>query len=185
MRYEPPYLEIFLTKLAFLVFGKGVYKEYADRLPLRENDTVLDFGSGLGTVASYVIKQLPRGHLTCADISTRWLAVCRKTLRSHPEVAFFHGAIYTLSLSKESFNLIYCHLVLHDIPNDELAKVLPTLIELLKPGGFLGFREPLEDTKKLSLIQCLVEQNGLSKTDSRITDAPLIGNTLESIYTKI
>jgi ubiquinone/menaquinone biosynthesis C-methylase UbiE len=185
MKYEPPNFEIFLTRLTFCFFGKAVYKEYADRLPLSGDETVLDFGSGMGTVAYYAAKRLPRGHLTCADISTRWLAACRKTLRRCPGISFYQGDLYTLPLPNASFDLINCHFVLHDIPDGELTKILPVLAELLKTKGLLAFREPLEETKKLSNIQCLIEQNGLSKKDSRVTDAPFMGNTLESIYIKL
>lgn len=185
MKYEPPNLEIFLTWLAFRFFGKAVYKDYADRLPLHGAETVLDFGSGMGTVAYYAVRRLPRGHLSCADISTRWLAACRKTLHRCSGVSFLQGDLYTLQLPKATFDLIYCHFVLHEIPDGELAKVLPALVELLKPKGLLAFREPLQETKKLGSIQCLIEQNGLSKKDSRVTDAPLMGNTLENIYIKL
>lgn len=34
MKYEPTCLEIFLTRFAFLLCGKSVYKAFADWLPL-------------------------------------------------------------------------------------------------------------------------------------------------------
>lgn len=184
MSYEPPYLEIFLTRLAFLFYGKRVYKTYADRLPLRGDEAVLDFGSGLGTVAHYIALRLSQGRLTCVDISAKWLSACRKTLQRYPDVLFHRGEVYALPLSRESFDLIYCHFVLHDIPDNELERVLPALASLLKAGGILAFREPLKEREKLSLIQRQAERGGLSRRDSRVTDAPLMGNTLECIYIK-
>jgi SAM-dependent methyltransferase len=184
---EPSVGEVFLTSFAFRLFGKAVYKGYADRLPLSGNEKVLDFGSGMGTVAYYVAQRLTpgHGHLTCVDISKRWLAACRKTLRRFPGVCFLYGDVYNLPLSKESFDLIYCHFVLHDISNSELEKVLPALAGLLKSNGMLAFREPLKETNKLRIVQRLLEcQKGLSKTENRITDVPYMGNTLESIYIK-
>jgi ubiquinone/menaquinone biosynthesis C-methylase UbiE len=106
-------------------------------------------------------------------------------MRRCTNASFYQGNLYSLPFPKESFDFIYCHFVLHDIPDSELTKVLPVLAELLKPKGMLAFREPLQETKKLSLIQILIEQTGLSKKDSRVTDAPLIGNTLENIYIKL
>ena len=81
MKYEPTYPEIFLTRIALLLYGKPVYKAFADRLPLDGGEQVLDFGCGMGTVALYVAKKLPHGQLFCVDISERWLKACRKTLR--------------------------------------------------------------------------------------------------------
>ena len=54
----------------------------------------------------------------------------------------------------------------------------------LKPGGVLVFREPLKQTDKISVIKRLIEGNRLFLKDSRITDIPLLGNALESVYIK-
>ena len=56
MKYEPTYLEMFLTKLAFVFCGKSVYRSFADSLPLEGGERVLDFGCGMGTVAYHVAK---------------------------------------------------------------------------------------------------------------------------------
>jgi ubiquinone/menaquinone biosynthesis C-methylase UbiE len=182
MNHEPSQLEIYLTKLAFLVCGKSVYKTFADRLPLGGGEQVLDFGCGMGTVAYYVAKKLPRGHLTCLDISERWLNACRKTLRKFKNITFMHSD--ASALGKESFDTVYCHFVLHDIPDSELEGVIPALAKSLKPDGALVFREPLLEAKKLNIIKRLLQQNGLTPKDSRVVDIPLMGNALESIYIK-
>lgn len=185
MNNKPSYLEIFLTRLAFRFFGKSVYKRFADRLPLDGDEYVLDFGSGMGTVAFYLVKRLPRIRLFCTDISARWLAACCRTMSRSPGVSYLLGDIYNLPLAKGSFDLIYCHFVLHDIPESELTKVVPALVQLLKAEGLLVFREPLSKMERLGIIQNLLEQNGLAKKSSRITDTTIIGNTLESTYIKL
>jgi len=182
MKSEPARLEIFLTRLAFLLCGKSVYKSFADSLPVAVGERVLDFGCGMGTVAYYVAQKLPHGSLTCLDISERWLKACRKTLRNFRNIDYLHGE--SVALPGESFDLAYCHFVLHDIPESELASVIPALARSLKPGGVLVFREPLEQIKQLNLIKRLAEQNRLLLKDSRITDIPLMGNALESVYIK-
>ncbi len=184
MRHEPAFLEMFLTRLAFVLGGRSVYKAFADRLPLAGGEQALDFGCGLGTVAYYAAERLPQGHLTCLDISERWLKACRKTLGKYNNVSFRHSAPGHPLLAEESFNLVYCHFVLHDIPQGELEEVLPALARSLKSNGALVFREPLNELAKLSLIKSLAEQNGLALQDSRVTDVPLLGNALESVYIK-
>jgi ubiquinone/menaquinone biosynthesis C-methylase UbiE len=182
MKHEPARLEIFLTKLAFLIYGKSVYKVFADRLPLQGEEQVLDFGCGMGTVAYYAEKKLSHGHLTCLDISEGWLKACRKTLRDCRDVAFLHSE--ASALAKDRFHVIYCHFVLHGILESDLEKVVPALVNSLKSGGVLIFREPLNEAEKLNLVKRLIEQNGVSLKDSRITDVPLMGNALESTYIK-
>jgi cyclopropane fatty-acyl-phospholipid synthase-like methyltransferase len=84
MKHEPSRFEMFLTRLAFLFYGKSVYKIFADRLPLNGNERVLDFGCGMGTVAHYTARRLTHGHITCLDISERWL----KNLPKNPARVF-------------------------------------------------------------------------------------------------
>ena len=105
-----------------------------------------------------------------------------KPLRSYGNITFLQSE--SLALSKDSFDVAYCHFVLHDISEDELERVIPALAKSLKSDGVLAFREPLNQAEKLSVIKRQIEQNGLSLKDSRVTDIPLMGNALESIYTK-
>ena len=182
MIHEPTHLEMFLTRLPFLLYGKSVYKVFADRLPLEGSEQVLDFGCGMGTIAYYAAKRLPRGQLTCLDISERWLTACRRTLRGYRNISFLHSE--TPALFQDNFDVVYCHFVLHDISASELEQVVAALIKSLKPGGVFVFREPLNEAEKLSVIKRLTEQSGLLLKGSRITDVPLMGNALESVYTK-
>jgi len=182
MKHEPTFLEIFLTRIAFLLFGNSVYKTFADRLPLEGGERVLDYGCGMGTVAYYAAKKLPRGHLICLDISGRWLNACRKTLHCFQNIIFMQCE--SPELENESIDVAYCHFVLHDISENELERVITALAKSLKPGGTFIFREPLNETEKISIIKRLIEQNRLSLKDSRITDIPLMGNAIESVYIK-
>lgn len=182
MQHEPTRLEVFLNKLAFLLYGKSVYKAFADSLLLKGDERVLDFGCGMGTVAYYVSKRLTNGKLTCMDVSERWLNACRKNLRRCENVDFLHKEASVLS--ECSFDVVYCHFVLHDISEDDLKRVVPALVKSLRSGGRLIFREPLNEHEKLEIIRGLINQNGLLLKESRITDLPLMGNTLESVYIK-
>lgn len=184
MQHEPVDIEMLLTRLAFLICGRSVYKAFADRLPLDGEEHVLDFGCGMGTVAYYAAKRLTRGHLTCLDISARWLHACRKTLRKYGNVSFLLSGPDSPALAAYSFNVVYCHFVLHDVPASALKKVIPALAGTLRSGGVFVWREPLHKTEKLSLIKELAALSGLSLKQSRITDIPLMGNALESIYLK-
>lgn len=182
MKHEPTYLEIFLAKLVFIFYGRFIYQSFADSLPLDGGEQVLDFGCGMGTVAYHVAKKLPNGKLTCLDISEQWLKVCRKTLRRFRNIIFLKWELQVLE--SECYDVVYCHFVLHDIQDCELEKVITLLARSLKSGGTLVFREPLSNTKKIKVIRRLIERNALFLKNSRITDIPVVGNTLESVYVK-
>lgn len=180
MKCEPSLLEILMTRLSFLLYGKSVYRAFADRLPLNGEEQVLDFGCGMGTVAYYVARRLPKGYLTCMDISRRWMNACRRTLRNYMNISIRKWE--SSEIANESFDVVYCHFVLHDIPESELKVVISALVKSLKTGGVLVFRELLSDRDKIMCIKRLLEQNRLCHKESRITDIPLLGNALESVY---
>ena len=182
MTCEPTRLEMLLTRIAFFLGGKSVYQDFSDRLPLQGAEKVLDFGCGMGTVAYYAAKRLPQGHLVCLDISQKWLSACRRILRGLNNVSFL-GAEAT-ELPQDSFDVIYCHFVLHDISPNDLAIVIPQLAKSLKPGGIFVIREPLNEAEALRAIKRLTEHTRLILKTSRITHVPLMGNALESIYAK-
>ena len=139
----------------------------------------------MGTVAYYAAKRLTHGHLICLDLSERWLNVCRKTLQCYEDVTILHAEGPSIPpLSEDSFDIIYCHFVLHDISESDLETIFPALVKTLKSGGFLIFREPLKEVEKLRLIKRLVTKNGLSHNESRIIDIPIMGSALESVYMK-
>lgn len=181
---EPSACELVLTRLAFAFYGKSVYQDFADRLPIKCDDCVLDFGCGMGTVAYYVAKRVKQGQLVCADISQRWLRACKRTLRRFDNVLFQMLGAEHFALP-DGFDVIYIHFVLHDIAEHELSRVIPALVSCLKYGGRLAFREPLAEADKLCLIKRLIEQNGMILQHSRVTDVPYMGNALESTYMKI
>lgn len=182
MKNEPSHFEIFLMRLAFFLNGRSVYQTFADRLPLSGKEQVLDFRCGMGRVAYYVVQKLPYGQLTCLDPSERWLNACRKTLRNYKNINYVQGEFP--DYSNECFDVVYCHFVLHDISDRELEKAIPALAMVLKSGGLFFFREPLCEMKKINLIKGLAEMNRLILKDSRITDIPLMGNSLENLYMK-
>jgi ubiquinone/menaquinone biosynthesis C-methylase UbiE len=182
MRREATFGEIFLSRLAFMFYGKKIYKDFADRLPIEGGERALDFGSGSGGAAYYVLKRLRSGRLTCLDISKNWLKACRRTLRKFTNVDFLYGG--AADLKQNGYDLIFCHFVLHDIPDGELETVIPNLVNALKPSGYLVFKEPFKDVGKLKTIRMLIEGRGLSPVSSRIADVPPAGSALESIYVK-
>ena len=81
MSYEPSKLEICLT-LGIGAIIAPFYRSYVETLPLQDNEKVLDFGSGSGILSRHIASHLERGggHLTCVDISSRWMKVARYTL---------------------------------------------------------------------------------------------------------
>ncbi len=108
MNHEPGIIEIFLTVASGMLF-RGMYREYVDRLGLKGSEHVLDFGSGSGNPARFIAPRLAHGggHLTCVDISKKWMEVARKRLGKYPNVEFKLGDIAALDIPNASYDIVF------------------------------------------------------------------------------
>ena len=183
MQHEPSKREVALTKFFLHTPARSIYRSFADSIPLQGNESVLDFGSGYGTVAKWIAPRLRSGQLTCADISSLWQAECRKHLAKFENISYFNDDIYQLDAS-EQFDIIYAHFVLHDLPYPELETVIPHLVQLLKRGGTLVIREPISDPKKFQTICELLLQQKLRLLQTRQHFIPLMGKSFDILYQK-
>jgi ubiquinone/menaquinone biosynthesis C-methylase UbiE len=184
MGYEPSNLEIWLTqRIGGLI--APLYRSYVNDLPLHENENVLDFGSGSGILSRHVAARLSRGggHLTCVDISARWMKVIRRTLRRCSNVSYRLGHITRVDLPDDAFDALVIHFVLHDIPATERPLVLQTLAHKLKPGGRLFLREPQGHGLGQEELQSLTAAVGLTAVSFQARKAWL-GPVFDGWYTR-
>lgn len=177
-------LEIFITWIAIRVAGTSVYKKFADSLGLHGQEQVLDFGCGLGTVARYTAPQILGGRLVCADISRQRLKQCKKIVKKFGNVECTDLSTNDNPFQEESFDVIYCHFVLHEIEDIELKNTLERMFRWLKTQGKLVFREPAKDSARLRHIDITLQGIGFVRDSTLITDIPLMGNAIEGRYTK-
>lgn len=184
MSYEPSTTEIRLTLGAGVIIAP-LYHRYVLSLPLQGSETVLDFGSGSGILSRHLADRLAKGggHLTCVDISSRWMAVIRKTLRRFTNVSYRLGHISQVDLPDASFDAVLIHYVLHDIPAGERALVLHTLARKLKPGGRLLLREPQDHGLAARELHNLTAAAGL-KTDRLEARNVWLGPVFDACFTR-
>jgi ubiquinone/menaquinone biosynthesis C-methylase UbiE len=183
--HEPSILEIWITLLVGHLLGGRFYRPYVEGLGLRGDERVLDFGTGAGTPARYLAARLPRagGHLTCLDVSQRWQAVARRRLRRFDHVDFVLGDVRAASLEEASFDLVFIHFVLHEIPASERPGTVRRLSELLAGDGRLAIREPLNFISR-DEIRRLMAASGLVEKAGRQTEVRTQGQVYEGVYTK-
>ena len=181
--HEPGKLEIWITLLAGRLLGGRFYEPYVEGLGLRGDERVLDFGTGAGTPARYLAARLQRagGHLTCLDVSQRWQAVARRRLRRFEHVDFVLGDVRTAPLDGASFDLVFIHFVLHEIPASERPATVRRLAELLAEGGRLAIREPLNFISR-DEIRRLMAAGGLIEVVGRQTEVRTQGQVYEGVY---
>lgn len=178
------FLEILITKFAMWVVGHSVYQRFAQKLGLKGQETVLDFGCGLGTVASYVAPMVSQGRLVCADISKNRLERCKKRLKHFRHVEHKNLQTDPSPFQAKSFDVIYCHFVLHELTEGQLQATLRQMHHWLKDYGKLYFREPIGDGTLHRIIDTALSESGFEKESSTITDIPIMGNAMEGSYSK-
>lgn len=101
---------------------------------------VLDIATGTGTIAFYAADLVgPLGAVTAIDISQGMLAKCREKLvdSDFKNLTFEYGDAENLKFKPNSFDRIYCSSAFFWMSHPQA--VLRHWIELLKPGGVVGF----------------------------------------------
>jgi SAM-dependent methyltransferase len=118
------------------LYGEGTRRVLLEA-GLRRGMRVADLGCGVGTVTALLADLVgPGGHAVGIDASAAQLAQARVLLCPRgTNTSFVEASATATGLPRESFNLVYCRLLLIHLPNPEEA--LREMRALLKPGGIL------------------------------------------------
>lgn len=130
----------------------------------------MDFGSGSGAGSKHLAKliQNKEGSLTCLDTSIYWTSVAKRRLRHYKNIAFYTDPITQLHLPDDSFDIIYIHYTLHDVPQVQRTSIISEFHGLIKPSGRLCIKEPQRANDGMSVqeIEELMFQNEFKLTFS-------------------
>ncbi len=150
--------------------GSYRYKKYIKTLPLKPDDTVIDFGCGGGALSQHIAKRLPQGRLICIDTSKFWLERAKKRMQKATNVEFVCKRIEDTDIT--DVDAISIHFVLHDIPENERQNIITLLSEKLRVGGHIFIREPTRADHGMESeeIKHYMESAGL-KTESEYNDS--------------
>lgn len=110
-------------------------------LDLRAGHRVLDLATGVGAMATRLLRRFPGIELTGVDLSRNQLAAARA---HHPEVNVLRGDATRLPFADQTFDRVHCSWLLEHVP-DPVA-VLRDVRRVLKPGGSCHFVEVQNST---------------------------------------
>jgi len=147
-----------------------IYTKYIKTLGLSGKENILDFGSGSGAGSKHLAKLIQEkdGALTCLDTSSYWTSIAKRRLRHYKNITFYTDPITKLPLSDNSFDIIYIHYTLHDVPQAQRAGIITEFKRIIKPSGRLCIKEPqrANDGMPVAEIEELMSKNGFIKTCS-------------------
>nr|MDO8108697.1 class I SAM-dependent methyltransferase [Candidatus Sigynarchaeota archaeon] len=104
---------------------------------LKAGEKVLDIGCGTGLLALTAKKKVgEQGTVIGIDPSTEMLAHARDRATDQKlNVQFEEGAIQQLRFEDNSFDAVFCSLVMHHIPEAARDRGIQEIFRVLKPGG--------------------------------------------------
>lgn len=183
--YEPSPLEVKLTLLLGNTLARPFYTSDIRWLGLRGDERVLDFGAGSGVCSQHLARHLLRGngHLTCIDVSRVWHQVIQETLRTYPNVDYACGDIAVLDIPDATYDAVFVHFVLHDIPTVKRPGTVKHLSRKLAAHGKLFIREPIQSLPREETLR-LMQQSGLGEISSSLSQLPLMGATYEGVFAR-
>lgn len=128
--------------------GKVSYLESSERrkefspeqllnmIPIKETDTILDFGAGTGYFSIPVAKRI-KGNVYAMDIDAAMLEIIKEKALEEQlmNIVPVQGSMEALPLPDGSIDMIIASLVLHEI--QPLARLLQQMKNILKNEGYL------------------------------------------------
>lgn len=168
------------------IMARTYYRYYVEGLDFKGDERVLEYGSGSGAMSQYLAKALPNGHLTCVDISRVWMGYMKKVARKYPNIDLMQGDIADLAIPAESYDIVYIHYMLHDVPARIQREKMRIVLAKLKNGGKVFLREPTSAGHGIAPeeVRAIMRENGLREISSAPGKSPQGVTTFQGVYLK-
>ena len=108
-------------------------KRFVETVDLKENDIVLDVGSGSGDIASEILKENLSTSLYLLDLNEEMLLEGRKRLKKEKNIKYFIGNAEKLNFDNNFFDKYTISFCLRNVTEYLLS--IKEAYRVLKPGG--------------------------------------------------
>ena len=183
---EPNRILAAIQAFMYGIMARTYYRHYVESLGFRGDERVLEYGSGPGAMSKVLARALPRGHLTCVDISKVWMGYMRKVARKYPNIDLMQGDIADLAIAQGSYDVVFIHYVVHDVPASIRQEKIKALLTKLKSGGKVFLREPTSAGHGIAPeeVRAIMRANGLREISSGMGKSPQGVPTFRAVYMK-
>jgi SAM-dependent methyltransferase len=121
---------------------EGEARWLLDRFPIRQGARAIEFGCGPQGVLELLSERVgPSGTVVGLEKNEDFVASARTyaATKQLTNVEVVQGDARATNLPKESFDLVFCRLVLVNVPRPE--QIVEEMVSLLRPGGFIASYE--------------------------------------------
>lgn len=105
----------------------------------------LEVAAGTGRLSRFVKLAFPKAKLTVLDLSHPYLKKAQENLSEFSKVDFIQGDAAALPFKDQQFDAIFSCFLFHELPYEERRKVISESFRALKPNGFCGLVDSLQN----------------------------------------
>lgn len=106
--------------------------QYLERLPIKEDDKILDIGCGDGSYSTHILRRIPKGTLLGLDRSDNMLKLAKEKTTEFPNFSLQQNDVLEMNFN-DRFDWIISLWALHWSPDP--SKVYTNIYRALKKGG--------------------------------------------------
>lgn len=97
---------------------------------------IADFGCSIGISTEYLFLSYPTKEITGIDLSPYFIAIAsHRNDKLNFGIKYLHQNIENTTLNSNSYDMITCMFVLHEVPEDISQKIIKEAHRMLKPNG--------------------------------------------------
>lgn len=105
---------------------------------------LLDAACGSGRFLHQLAQAFPAMQMTGVDLSQAYLQEAARHLRGRRNVNFEQANSEALPFEADSFDIVTCVYLYHELPNEVRRRVTAEIARILKPGGLFVFVDSLQ-----------------------------------------
>jgi tRNA (cmo5U34)-methyltransferase len=121
VRFAPRYVEVIDALVSALPFLKG------------SRISVADLGCGTGNITKALLKEYPRAHVTCIDLSEQMVNLAKAKLKGCKNIEFHVADLREFKFGR--YDAVISSLVLHHFEKDDKEVFYKKIYGCLKKGG--------------------------------------------------
>lgn len=151
-------------------------EDLANRIPIKEAETIIDIGCGPGNSTRVLADKFPNAHIIGADISPEMISNAKSC---NPELEFIlFNAEKDFDALDKTFDIIFSNACIQWIPDHR--RLLKSMINHLSVGGVLAVQTPMNFKEPIHII---IEQLAKSaEWENRFESPQIFHNLSQSEY---